>query len=45
MADLWHPLKLLLFALGLAVTVIVFWTITRRVRAILQIAGQAAGEP
>ncbi|HEX8887140.1 MAG TPA: VTT domain-containing protein [Noviherbaspirillum sp.] len=44
MADLWHPLKLLLFALGLAVTVIVCWTITRRVRAILQIAGQAAGE-
>ena len=43
-ADLWHPLKLLLFALGLAVTVIVCWTITRRVRAILQIAGQAVGE-
>lgn len=43
-ADLWHPLKLLLFALGLAVTGIVCWTITRRVRAILQIAGQSAGE-
>lgn len=44
MAHLWHPLKLLLFAIGLAVTVIVCWTINRRVRAILQIAGQAAGE-
>lgn len=45
MAALWHPLKLLLFTLGLAVTAIVCWTIGRRVRAILQIAGQAAGDP
>lgn len=45
MAGLWHPLKLLLFALGLAVTVIVCWTITRRVRDIMRIAGQAVEEP
>jgi uncharacterized membrane protein YdjX (TVP38/TMEM64 family) len=43
--DLFHPLKLALFALGLAVTVIVYWIISRRVRAIMQIAGQAVGEP
>jgi uncharacterized membrane protein YdjX (TVP38/TMEM64 family) len=43
--DLFHPLKLALFALGLAVTVIVYWTISRRVRAIMRIAGQAVGEP
>lgn len=44
-AGLLHPAKLVLFALGLAVTGIVCWTTTRRVRAILQLAGQAAGEP
>lgn len=43
--ELWHPLRLALFALGLAVTIIVCWTIIRRVRAIMQIAGRALGEP
>lgn len=41
--DLWHPLKLALLALGLAVTVVVCWTVGRRVQAILQIAGQGQG--
>lgn len=39
LGELWHPLRLALFLLGLAVTGIVCWTISRRVRAILQVAG------
>lgn len=43
--DLFHPIKVALFVLGLAVTVVVYRNISRRVRAIMQIAGQTVGEP
>ena len=44
LGDLFHPLKLGLFVLGVAVTVIVYRTISRRVQAIMRIAGQAVGK-
>lgn len=42
---LWHPIKLSLFLVGLAVTVLVCWIINRRVQAILALSSPAHVEP
>ena len=41
---LWHPVKLSLFLLGLAVTLLVCWTINRRVQAILALSARVQAE-
>jgi uncharacterized membrane protein YdjX (TVP38/TMEM64 family) len=44
LGGLWHPLKLALFMFGLAVTVGVCWTITRRVQSMLKLSAQVRVE-